>query len=555
MELYKKMANANDYEMFSEEEVIDRISLDDLEEKLYSDLDNEITELEILKEQKEKIGNPDALGKVIKNVIWEQFQNQLGVQLGEEFIEKNRGLTLDLRNEAHIQTTENFANGNIAIHNTEIDYQKRFDDWQSNFQKDENGNIITHETRSGKQESTLVKGARKPFDDNRPSGSKIEETDMDHDISAGEIIRDAEANAHLTKEEQIGFANSEANLNEIPSSWNRSKGDKSMEDWLNNPNKNGQKPEEIFNDLTKEEQQKLLEKDRKAREEYTKVKNKGKERSIKTGRQSQKEEFFRISNTMAKAVVLQLLKDFLKEIASKLIKWFKSNNKKLDTLLDSLKDAIKSFIKGLKQKLLNIGNTVVTTIATAIAGPIVNSIKRVWIFLKQGWSSFKEAVTYLRSAEAKSQPFDIVMLQVGKIIMGAITAGGALLLSNVIENGLMVFPVFNIQIPLLGSLANVLGIFLGAVVAGIVGAIVINLIEKTIAKKQSLKVQIDIARQTEVVLKSEEKKVWEHLGIVYDAVGQITNETADSLRSSVQKERNSFKNLQDDLARFQSLIK
>ncbi len=548
------MANANDYEMFSEEEVIDRISLDDLEEKLYSDLDNEITELEILKEQKEKIGNPDALGKVIKNVIWEQFQNQLGVQLGEEFIEKNRGLTLDLSNDAHIQTTENFANGNIAIHNyiskeqLEENYNRYKNVPHKQFRKKYvNPGMDQTLERSGELNKRGVETVRDIYTGREiPTAKKLENgkdnpkaAQREHVDPSNHVFQDISLQMAYDNEELAGIINNPENLQGYTTA-----------------ERNNRKNDKTSEEMDERDKNEHWKKANERAEKFIKEKEKqGEERLIKEGRKTQREEAFRIGHTAAKAVVLQLLSDFLKEVASKLIKWFKSNNKKLDTLLDSLKDAIKSFIKGLKQKLLNIGNTVATTIATAIAGPIVNSIKRVWIFLKQGWSSLKEAITFLRSAEAKSQPFDIVMLQVGTIIMGAITAGGALLLSDVIEKGLVVFPVFNIQIPLLGSLANVLGIFLGAVVAGIIGAIVINLIEKTIAKKQSLKVQIDIARQTEVVLKSEEKKVWEHLGSVYDAVGQITNETADSLRSSVQKERNSFKNLQDDLARFQSLIK
>ena len=46
----------------------------------------------------------------------------------------------------------------------------------------------------------------------------------------------------------------------------------------------------------------------------------------------------------------------------------------------------------------------------------------------------------------------------------------------------MTIPIFAVEIPLLGSLANILGIFLGAVVAGIIGAIAINIIEKQIEK-------------------------------------------------------------------------
>ena len=48
----------------------------------------------------------------------------------------------------------------------------------------------------------------------------------------------------------------------------------------------------------------------------------------------------------------------------------------------------------------------------------------------------------------------------------------------------MTIPVFNVQIPLLGSLANVLGIFFGAIVSGIVGAIALNLIDNAISNKQ-----------------------------------------------------------------------
>lgn len=51
--------------------------------------------------KKEKIRNPDNLGNVIMDVVWEQFVNQIAVTCtaGEDFIEENNGLKLDLRNE------------------------------------------------------------------------------------------------------------------------------------------------------------------------------------------------------------------------------------------------------------------------------------------------------------------------------------------------------------------------------------------------------------------------------------------------------------------------
>ena len=477
----KENAVLDKKEQMMNEDLTESFDFDELEEKLQSQLEEELADMQFLAEEKEKIGNPDNLGNVIMDVVWEQFINQVAVTAGEDFIKENRGLHLDLRKEAHIQTTENFADGKIATHNTEIDYQQRYDDWQSNFVKDENGNVVTHQTRSGKEEATLVKGARKPFDEGRPTGSVENHTDMDHTVSAAEIIRDPAANAHMTKDEQIAFANSDANLNEMDSSLNRSKGDKSMTDWLDNPNSSGQKPDEIF-DISAEAEAKLRQKDAEAREEYEKQKKEAEQKSIEAGKKSRKEEAFRIGGKALRELLMQLLAELVREIVAKMVKWFKSSKKALDTLLDSLKEAIRSFIGKMKQHLINAGNTLFTTVATAIIGPIVGTIKKVWIMLKQGWSSLKNAIAYIKDPANKGKPIGRLMMEVGKIVIAGMTGIGAMVLGEVIEKGLMTIPIFAVEIPLLGSLANILGIFLGAVVAGIIGAIAINIIEKQIEK-------------------------------------------------------------------------
>lgn len=480
------------------EELTESFDFDELEEKLQSQLEEELADMQFLAEEKEKIGSPDNLGNVIMDVVWEQFINQVAVTAGEDFIKDNRGLHLDLRKEAHIQTTENFAEGKIATHNTEIDYQQRYDDWQSNFVKDENGNVVTHQTRSGKEEATLVKGARKPFDDERKKrglvGNAEKGTDMDETVSVAEIIRDPSANAHMTQEERIEFDLSEKNLNEMDSSWNRSKGDTPTNEWLDNPNSKGQKPQEIFDNMTDEDVEKLRQKDAEAREEFEKKKKEAEQKSIEAGKKSRKEEAFRIGGKALRAVLMQLLAELVREIIAKLVKWFKSSKKALDTLLDSLKEAIHSFIGKMKQHLINAGNTLFTTVATAIIGPIVGTIKKVWIMLKQGWSSLKNAIAYIKDPANKGKPIGRLLMEVGKIVIAGMTGIGAMLLGEVIEKGLMTIPVFAVEIPLLGSLANILGIFLGAVVAGIIGAIAINIIEKQIEKsmkRENLDTQID----------------------------------------------------------------
>lgn len=473
------------------EDLAESFDFDALEEKLQSQLEEELADMQFLAEEKEKIGSPDNLGNVIMDVVWEQFINQVAVTAGEDFIEENRGLHLDLRKEAHIQTTENFAEGKIATHNTEIDYQQRYDDWQSNFQKDPNIEHKTsnyrysedqqvwekHDTRSDSWKKVLNKDARADFDKGRPTGNNTANTNMDHTVSAGEIIRDPAANAHMTREEQIAFANSEKNLNLMDSAANQSKGDSTMSEFLDSE-RDGKKAAERFN-IDEEE---LRKKDAEAREEYEKQKKEAEQKSIRAGEKSQKEEAFRIGGKALRAVLMQLLAELVREIIAKLVKWFKSSKKALDTLLDGLKEAIHSFIGKMKQHLINAGNTLFTTVATAIWGPIVGTIKKVWIMLKQGWSSLKNAIAYIKDPANRGKPIGRLLMEVGKIVIAGMAGIGAMALGEVIEKGLMTIPIFAFEIPLLGSLANILGIFLGAVVAGIIGAIAISIIEKQIEK-------------------------------------------------------------------------
>ena len=362
---------ANEKATLDKSKTIDDLDFDELEAQLQSELETQLDDLNILDEQKEKIGSPEALGEVILNTVWEQFTNQIAVQAGEDFIKDNNGLHLDLRNEAHIQTTENFAKGKIATHNTEIDYQKRYDDWQSNFQKNEDGTVKTKtDPRSGKEKAVLNKDARKDFDKNRPKGSDTNNTQMDHTISAAEIIRDPEAAAHMTREQQVDFANSDKNLNLMDSAANQSKGDSTMTEWLDSE-RNGEKPADRFN-IDEEE---LRKKDKEAREEYEKQKKEAEKKSIEAGKKSQKAEALRIGKKAARAVVMNLLADLVKKIIRKFISRIKSKQKSLKSLLTAIKNAIVEFVMDLKNHVINMADTAATVIATSILGPVVGTLK------------------------------------------------------------------------------------------------------------------------------------------------------------------------------------
>ncbi len=479
------MANENELLALRSSNIeIEYDELLNLENSLENNLKDLIKDIEKIDLDREKLQNNEYLQESIENIVWEQVQLQLAAQIGDEFIKENNGQTLDLRKEAHIQTAENFEKGKFATHNRDVNYQERYDTWQNNFVKDNLGNIQTHSTRSGKIVNTLTKEARKPFDTGRPTGSKEKGTQMDHTVSAGEIIRDPKANAFLTKEEQIAFANSKANLNEIRSEVNQAKGDLSTSELFDNPNSKGQYARKVHNISSKEEKQ-LREKDKEARTEYDRVRDEAEKRAIKSGKKSRRDEALKISGKALKAALLQLLSEFLRELISKFISWLKDTERNLSTFIHKIKEAIISFVNNLANHVLNVGKSVVTMIASAIVGPVINTVLKAWTFIHQGWKSLKEAIDYINNPENKDKSLDIMMLEVGKIIVAGLTATGAIVVGEVLGASLTAsFPVLAISIPLLGTIGSVIGTFMGATLSGIIGAFVLKMIDQQIVNKQ-----------------------------------------------------------------------
>ena len=549
------------------EDLTESFDFDELEEKLQSQLVEELADMQFWTEEKEKIGSPDNLGDVIMDVVWEQFLNQVAVTAGEDFIKENRGLTLDLRTKAHVQSVDGFERQQYANHNTYVDYEARGEEYRSNFYTDPNVKPNakqkqeqryneetkvweTFDTIDETWKKTLKSDYRKPYEEDRNKDKKnkfgSKAVHKDHQVADATIARDAEAGAYMTIDEKVVVANSKDNLYDLDSAANQSKSDHDGEKWINHirtgEKGKGQTNGEYFG-IDKE---KYIAQDKKAKEAYENEKKKKREEEIALGKKSQKEEAFRIGGKALSAVIMQLLAEFLREIIAKLVKWFKSAQKTLDTLLSSLKEAIHSFVGKMKTHLINAGDVVFSTVATAIVGPVLGTIKKIWMLLKQGWNSLKSAVKYLKDPANKGKPVGILLMEVGKIVIAGLTGAGALLLGDVIEKELMVVPIFAFEIPLLGSLANILGIFLGAVVAGIIGAIAINFLDKLIAKKQKEEMQEAIISKGNKILCTQAKQQ-----IISEAVLENNKINAQSNISNRHHDaaeimRDSFSNIMED---------
>jgi hypothetical protein len=482
-----KMANATEALQINkfEEENFD---LDSLVSQLEGQLSVQLTDLDLMEEDRKMIGTPESLGKVIEETVMTHINNQIGVMASEEFIKNNHGNEFDPRNAIHIQTVENFEKGHIATHNhyrqkqLNDNYDRYKNTSHKKFRKDHvNSGMNQTLKRSGQLDREGIKTVKDGY-----SGRDIptekghnNSAERDHVNASSRIYIDPSLQMSCTDEKLAKTINDKDNLVYTSKDRNRSKSDKDISEISDKETtKRMQKAKQTSDEM--------LEKKRKEGEEHLK----------QEGKKTQKEEIGRMASSAAKAAgaqfVMACLKDLLLEVVRKLIAWFKSTAKSIDTFLGSLKESFHSFATKLKKEfsnhLENAGSTALITIVSAIFKPVGDIFKKFGAMIKQGFKSAKEAFNYLRDPANKNKPFSIKIAQIGKIIVTGLTAAGAIALGGVIETGLNSIPILGqvlaYPIPLLGSLSSIIGLFMGALVSGIIGAILLNFIDKFIANRQ-----------------------------------------------------------------------
>lgn len=527
----KENAILNDMDIINAE-FTETFDFDELEEKLQSQLEEEFSNLEFMKEEKEKIGNPDALGKVILDEVWEQFGNQIG---------------LELTNETLIQ-----------------EYNRTHPDESLEYNKKEGAKILqdkkykdTREEMKRKQGQGILKDDY-TGNDLKPGDS----FDVEHVVKRKEIFENQRRKQAGLEASEL--ANKDENMKAVNDSLNRSIKEKSNKEYIEKreqrekdliaQNERAKKKidesnmSDVEKRLAKEEADKrlknkldadddlMMDADVTARKAINKDIAKGavKQTAKKAGKDA------------LKAMAVSALFALLKEVMNGFVRFLKSQAKSFQSFLDEMKQAIKSFFKKITSVLQTGASSVVGTIVTEIFGPIVSTFKKLASLIKQGVSSVMEAVRYLNDKENKNKPFSIKVSQVGKIITAGLVAGGAIFLGELFEKLLLSVPGMQIELPLLGTLANVIGMFLASLVSGLVGAIIINLIDKFIAKKQKSGAQAAaIEKGNQIIAKQHQ------IQIVSEALLERDKENAQSNISGRHQEaasimKDAYGNIMED---------
>lgn len=503
------------------EEIFD---FDKLEEKLQSELEFKLSELDILKENQEQIGNPDNLGKIVQDVVWEQFANQIG---------------LDITDETLIQKYDR-------------EHPEEYKEVEKRVMKDKAYIEAKNKMKQQQQNGDLVdKYTGKEF-------QKNDRMNVDHVIPKKKLFDSARRKQAGLSVEQL--ANKEQNLQPTNESLNKSKGKKSNKEYIldkikrekdliqQNERDNKKIENSNLSDLEKKSQikknnkrlQDKLDADPdkmlKAQKEAEKAINK----DIAVG--AVKQVGKKAGKDALKVMLVSALFTLLKEIMNGLVRFFKSEKKSMDNFLSEMKSSIKGFLKKILSFIQTGLSNFIGTIVSEIFGPIVSTIKKLASVIKQSISSLSEAIFYLLDKKNRNISFSIKIMQVGKIIVAGLTGITALGLGEVIEKGLgTILPALSvIKIPLLGSLANIIGIFMGAIISGIIGAVAIYFIQKAIEKKmknETLSKQIDkgnevLATQHKIQKLNEEKLIYKKRQVV----SNIKNRHEKFSKDNVERE-------------------
>lgn len=458
----------NELLVLNTEEVYEseNLNYDELEELLEQQFTMEFSNLEKLELECKEISSPDKLGDVILDEIWSQFANQIGLDMTSDTLLK--------------QYNDKHPNGYTKEEGAKILKDKRYIDANKAMKE-------TQKTGNLKDEYT---------------GKKLkinEKANLDHVVARKQLFENSWRK--IADIDTADLANKKENFAATNESLNKSKGATSNSDYVKNREVREKKlrdqvqranekidkknisdaekrnlkaiNEKKLNDKLAADSKKMLNAEKKAKKAINK--DIAKKVPVKVANKAGKDA--------VKAMFVAALFGMLKEIMNALVRFFKSKKRSFDSFLDEMKNALHSFF-GKIRDFIKVGiDSFVGSIVGEIIGAFAQKLKKLPNLIKQLFGSIRESISYLSNPENQSHPTEIKIAHISKIITTALVGVGAMFLGEYFEKYLLTISGMQTSIPLLGTIANILGMFLASLLTGILGAIIINGLDGFISRK------------------------------------------------------------------------
>ena len=504
----------------------ENLNYDELEELLEQQFTMEFSNLEKLEIECKEISSPDKLGDVILDEIWDQFANQIGLDMTSDTLLK--------------QYNDKHPNGYTKEEGAKIMKDKRYTDANNAMkEKQKSGNL--------KDEYT---GKTLKLNEN---------ANLDHVVARKQIFENPWRK--IADIDTADLANKKENLAATNESLNKSKGAKSNSEYI--------KDREVREKNLKEQVQRANEKiDKKnisdAEKRNLKAENekrlndklaadsKKMLKAEKTAKKAinkdiAKKASVRMANKAGKdavkAMFVAALFGMLKEIMNALVRFFKSKKRSFDAFLEEMKNALHSFFRKIKD-FIKVGiDSFVGSIVGEIIGAINQKLKKITNVVKQIFGSIRESISYLSNPENQSHSTEIKIAHISKIITSALVGIGAMFLGEYFEKYLLTIPGMDFKIKLLGTIANILGMFLASLLTGILGAIIINGLDGFISRKLQEENKKQQADKKNELLRIQDVQIF----VAEENVAIKRNQIFSKMAQNHQKLRELLGNVQEDI--------
>ena len=505
----------------------ENLNYDELEKLLEEQFTMEFSNLEKLKLECKEISSPDKLGDVILDEIWDQFAIQIGLDMTSDTLLK--------------QYNDKHPNSYTKEEGAKIMKDKRYTDANNAMkEKQKNGNL--------KDEYT---------------GKTIkinEKANLDHVIPRKQIFE--KPWRKIADIETADLANKSKNLAATNESLNKSKGAKSNSEYIKNrelrekelrnqvqranekidkmnisdAEKRNLKAEnnKRLNDKLAADSKKMLKAEKRAKKAINK--DIAKKASVRMANKAGKDAI--------KAMFVAALFGMLKEIMNALVRFFKSKKRSFDTFLDEMKNALHSYF-GKIRDFIKVGiDSFVGSIVGEIIGAFAQKLKKLPNLIKQIFGSIRESISYLSNPESQSHSTEIKIAHISKIITSALVGVGAMFLGEYFEKYLLPLPGMGFEIKFLGTIANILGMFLASLLTGILGAIIINGIDQFISRKLIEENQKKQANKKNELLRIQDVQIF----VAEQNVAVKRNDIFSRMAKNHQKLKELLGNVQDEFS-------
>lgn len=505
----------------------ENLNYDELEELLEQQFTMEFSNLEKLEVDCKVISSPDKLGDVILDEIWNQFGNQIGLDMTSDTLLK--------------QYNDKHPNGYTKEEGAKIMKDKRYTDAKNAMkEKQKSGNLkdeYTGKTLKLNENANLdhVVARKQIFENSWRKIADIDTADLankkENLAATNESLnksKGAKSNSEYIKDREVR----EKNLKEQVERANKKIDKKDISD----SEKRNLKAinEKRLNDKLAADSHKMLKVEKKAKKAINKdIAKKAPVRMANKG-----------GKDAVKAMFVAALFGMLKEIMNALVRYFKTKKQSFDTFMEEMKKALHSFFGKIKD-FIKVGvDSFVGSIVGEIIGAFNQKLQKLPNLIKQLFGSIRESISYLSNPENQTHSTAIKIAHISKIITSGLVAVGAMFLGEYFEQFLNKIPGMTFEIKLLGTIANILGMFFASLLTGILGAIIINGLDQFISKKLIEENQKKQANKKNELLRIQDVQIF----VAEQNVAVKRNDIFIKMAKNHQKLRELLGNVQEEFS-------